>query len=71
MSLCFWRERILLEGNMPERALLRLRREKIALYHVRKTAKDRLLFSVNREDAEKIFAIYPKVCYNKGDLCVA
>ena len=67
MSLCFWRERICLEGNMPERALLRLRREKIALFRVQKTAKNRLLFSVNRKDAEKVFAIYPKICYNKGE----
>ena len=60
MSLCFWRERILLEGNMPERALLRLRREGIALFRIQKTAKNRILFSVNRRDVGKVVALYPQ-----------
>ena len=66
MSLCFWRERVLLEGWMPERALLRLRRADIALFSVKKTAKNRILFSVNKKDIEKVFAIYPKMCYNNS-----
>ena len=64
MSLCFWRERVVLEGWMPERALLRLRRADIPLFHVKKIAKNRILFSVNKKDVEKVFAIYPKMCYN-------
>ena len=67
MSLCFWRERILLEGWMPERALLRLRRAQIPLYNVKKIAKNRILFRVKRKDVEKIFAIYPNICYNKDE----
>ena len=67
MNLCFWQERFLLEGYMPERALLRLRRAEIPLFRVQKTAKNRILFSVNRKDAEKVFAIYPNMCYNKGE----
>ena len=66
MTLCFWRERILLEGWMPERALLRLRRAEIPLFNVRKVAKNRILFCVKREDVEKIFAIYPNMCYNNS-----
>ena len=67
MSLCFWRERVLLEGWMPERALLRLRRAQIPLYNVKKIAKNRILFRVKRKDVEKIFAIYPNICYNKDE----
>ena len=67
MSLCFWRERILLEGWMPERALLRLRRAQIPLFNVKKVAKNRILFSVKRKDVGKIFAIYPNMCYNKDE----
>ena len=58
------RERILLEGIMPERALLRLRREKIPLYDVKKVQKTQILFSISKKDSEKVFAIYPNVCYN-------
>ena len=60
MTLCFWQERFLLEGNMPERALLRLRREKIPLYRVQKTANNRILFSVRRQDRERVLALYPQ-----------
>lgn len=59
-----FRQRLLIEGIMPERALLRLRREKIAVYNVKKTGKTQILLSVKRKDAEKVFAIYPNVCYN-------
>ena len=60
MSFCFWQERFLLEGWMPERALLRLRREKIPLYRVQKTANNRILFSVRRQDKEKVLTLYPQ-----------
>ena len=61
------KERFLLEGLMPERALLRLRRADIPLFHVKKTEKNRILFSVKKKDVEKVFAIYPNMCYNKPD----
>jgi len=61
----FLKERFVLEGLMPERALLRLRRADIALFHVKKTEKNRILFSVKKKDVEKVFAIYPNICYNK------
>lgn len=51
---------------MPERALLRLRRAKIDLYSVKKVEKNQILFSVSKKDSEKVFAIYPNVCYNSN-----
>ena len=65
MSL--YRERILLEGLMPERALLKLRRAQIPLFHIEKPQKNQILFHVMKKDVEKVFAIYPKMCYNKTD----
>lgn len=53
-----------LTGNMPERALLRLRRAEIRLYSVKKTQKNTIVFAVTPKDAQKVFAIYPNVCYN-------
>ncbi len=64
MSLLEWREGFILEGIMPERALLRLKRAGIPLYNVKKAQKNRILFQVKRKDSEKVFAIYPNVCYN-------
>ncbi len=64
MSFFVLRDRFLLEGIMPERALLRLRRAGITLFHAKKIKKNQILFSVNRKDTEKVFAIYPNVCYN-------
>ena len=61
-----FRERIAIEGIMPERALLKLRRAGIAVYNVKKPQKSRILFSVKKKDIEKVFAIYPKVCYNNS-----
>ena len=58
--------RFRITGNMPERALLRLKRAKIGLYFIKKPQKDALIFSVNKKDEEKVFAIYPKLCYNKN-----
>ena len=55
-----------LEGQMPERALLRLRRAQISLYFVKKIEKNRILFHVKRKDSEKVFAIFCNVCYNSS-----
>ncbi len=60
------KERILLEGMMPYRALNRLRREGISLEKVKKRKKNQIVFTVDAKDVEKIFAIYPNVCYNNG-----
>ena len=59
-----FRERIKIEGLMPERALLRLRRAGIDLYHLQKPQKNQLFFTVKSKAVEKVFAIYPNVCYN-------
>ena len=64
MSFFSFRQRLSIEGIMPERALLRLKRAEIDVFNVKKTQKNRILLSVNRKDVEKVFAIYPKVCYN-------
>ncbi len=64
MPLFSVNERLYIEGLMPERALLRLRRAGIALFDVKKTDKTTLLVSVAKKDVEKVFAIYPNVCYN-------
>ncbi len=66
MSVLFgnFRDRLLLEGLMPERALLRLKRADIAVYNVKKLQKNQILLSVKKKDSEKVFAIYPDVCYN-------
>ncbi len=60
------RYRLKIEGLMPERALLRLRRARIPLYNVQKTQKNVILFEVEKKDREKVFAIYPNVCYNSS-----
>ena len=60
------KEILLLEGLMPERALLRLRREGIAVYDAKKIEKNQILFRIKRKDSEKVFAIYPNVCYNNS-----
>ncbi len=56
--------RISIEGIMPERALLRLKRAKIDVYNVKKIQKNQILLSVKAKDCEKVFAFYPNVCYN-------
>ncbi len=63
----FYRERILLEGVMPERALLKLRRAQIPLFQIKKIQKNQILFHIMKKDVGKVFAIYPKMCYNKPD----
>ena len=64
MKAVYGKEKLLLEGLMPERALLRLRRAGIPLFQVKKVEKSQILFCVNKKDCEKVFAIYPNVCYN-------
>lgn len=58
------RERVSLTGIMPERALVKLKRAGIVVENVQKPQKNQLLFTVKRKDIEKVFAIYPDVCYN-------
>lgn len=60
----FSRDRFIVEGVMPQRALLRLKRAGIVLFHVKKIQKNQIVFSVSVKDTEKVFAIYPNVCYN-------
>jgi len=62
-------DRIRIEGLMPERALLRLKREGIPLYQVKKIQKNAILLLVRRKDRQKVFAIYPNVCYNGTANC--
>lgn len=61
------RVRYQIEGIMPERALLRLKRAQIAVYHVKKTQKNQILLSVKKKDSEKVFAIFPNPCYNNSN----
>ena len=53
-------------GNAPERAIKRLQYAQISLFEVQKTAKNTLLLRVREKDVPKVFAIYPKMCYNKA-----
>ena len=66
MGFFSFRERLAIEGIMPERALLRLKRAGIDVFDVKKPQKNQILLSVNKKDTEKVFAIYPKVCYNNS-----
>lgn len=60
-------QQLLLEGPFPERALIRLKRERIPLFYVKKVKKNQILFSIKRKHTEKVFAIYQNLWYNKGD----
>ena len=51
------------QGLMPERAIAKLRRTGITLYHIKKAAKDRLDFSVEKKDEPKVYTVYPPVLY--------
>lgn len=64
MSLFTLYDCIQIEGMLPERVLLRLKRAGIPLYNVKKAQKNRILLRVRRKDTQKVFAIYPNVCYN-------
>ena len=61
-----YKTRIKICGLMPERALLRLRRAEIPLYDIHKVDKDAITFCVWKQDEERVFAIYPKACYDIG-----
>lgn len=52
-------DRIQIDGMMPERALLRLKRAGIPLYDVKRTAKNQVCLRIKRKDMSKLFAIYP------------
>ena len=58
--------RLLIEGMMPYRALNRLQREGICVKNVKKRKKNQLICMVDAKEVEKIFAIYPNMCYNGG-----
>ncbi len=58
------RERLEIVGMMPERALLRLRRAGIDLYDIQKPQKNVIRLTVKDMDVERVFAVYPKACYN-------
>ena len=57
-------EKLSVEGILPERALLRLKRAGICVKNAKKVKKTQILFRVSPKDSQKVFAIYPKVCYN-------
>lgn len=58
-------ERIQIEGIMPERALLRLKRAGIELYDIQKLQTKRLALRVKRKDLPKIFSVYPNAGYGE------
>ena len=58
------KQRIVIEGDMPERALSRLARAGVCVYRAKKCKKNQILCVVDKKDSEKVFAIYPKICYN-------
>ena len=58
--------RILIEGMMPYRALNRLQREGICIKNAKKRKKNQIICVIDAKDCEKVFAIYPNVCYNNG-----
>ena len=63
-------QKIVIEGIMPERALSKLQREGICVYHAKKLKKNQILFRVNEKDAEKVFAI-GALAYNAFAFIVA
>ena len=56
MGFFSFRERLAIEGIMPERALLRLKRAGIDVFDVKKPQKNQILLSVKAKDCEKVFA---------------
>lgn len=56
--------RLSIQSLSPEVALSKLKREGISLYHVEKTEKNRLYFSIKSKDERKAFAILGNSCYN-------
>ena len=59
-----FREKLIVEGVQPEKALLRLQKAGIDVFHAKKIKKNQILFTVSKKDSEKVFAIYPKMWYN-------
>lgn len=53
------KEKILLEGVMPERAFNRLARSGVAVERVKRLGKNQTVFFVDFKDSEKVFALYP------------
>lgn len=51
--------RLQIQGVMPERALLRLRRAEIPLFNIKKPQPTRIIFCVKSKDVERVLAIYP------------
>ncbi len=69
-GVCFFswgKHKFRIQGNMPERALLRLKRAQIPVYNVKKTQKNEIVLLVNAKDCQKVFAIFPSMCYNIGE----
>jgi hypothetical protein len=56
--------RLRIQGDNPERALLRLKTAQIAVYSVKKTQKNEIVLLVKAKDCQKVFAIFPSMCYN-------
>ena len=59
--------RFRIQGDNPERALLRLKRAQIAVYSVKKTQKNEIVLLVKAKDCQKVFAIFLSMCYNIGE----
>ena len=59
MALGFLKVSLSVQGVMPERALLRLRRAGIPVYDVKKIRADTLCLRVAKRDVDKVFALYP------------
>lgn len=59
-------ERIQIDGIMPERALLRLKRAGIPLYDIQKPQNKRLLLKVKRTDLSRVFSLYPSADFGEG-----
>lgn len=56
--------KLLIGGSSPEYCLNRLKREKIRIFRAEKTEKNKILITLSQKDAEKVFAIYPRIWYN-------
>lgn len=53
-----------IEGLAPERALARLAKAGVEVVSAKKAEKTALCCCVRQKDLKKVFAIYPKMCYN-------
>ncbi|MBQ7369440.1 MAG: sporulation protein YqfD [Clostridia bacterium] len=60
------KERWIVSGTMPERAIERLQKAGICVFEAKKVEKKQILFCINKKDLEKAFAIYPNMCYNSS-----